>query len=115
MLRPGVSVLCIRSHSHNIVRQGGLYLIQGVRPAPCSCHSGNLVNVGIPDHSLVSKGRCACGVVYESTDDFHWLSASLFVPVYHDGGMHHPYQHLQEAKSTTASNQDEQELETEGI
>ncbi len=82
----GQEVVCVKSHSHGVVKEGNHYVIKAVKTQSCAC--GNVVvDVGIPD-DLNNVGKLAhclvCGGFDGVIDGIWWLHHNRFAPLQTD-------------------------------
>lgn len=75
MFSKGQKVVCIQTHSKNIVVKGKVYTLRSVRDACCSQD----VDVGV-DTDLTETYCCVCGVI-GLTNGVYWLNSELFRPI----------------------------------
>jgi hypothetical protein len=77
MFRIGQKVVCIESHSQNVVVKGQIYVVKGLKVCPICGHLD--VDVGIKP-PVKSFSTCSgCGTCIESS--IWWLRASRFAPI----------------------------------
>lgn len=79
----GQDIVCIKTHSLNIVKEGELHKVQSLQECPCKC-GGVEIHVGIFYESKPSEkpfAKCqTCGFI-QVNDGKHWLDSSLFRPL----------------------------------
>lgn len=71
----GDDIVCIKSHSQGVVKEGQIYKCLGLRITPCGC--SYLVNVGIEDSTNYYITCRSCGKKYDA-DEYWWINSSLF-------------------------------------
>ena len=71
----GQDVVCIKTHSSNVVKKDNVYTIQGLQKGCCNI----ILDVGIK--SLPGFTRCDCGGKTKDNSDAHWISEKLFTPL----------------------------------
>lgn len=77
----GDDIVCIRTHSLKIVKEGDLKTCLGLRPAACNCSTFE-VNIGIKSKQQIPIGELAicskCGITHIVQDNTWWLASHLF-------------------------------------
>lgn len=76
MFEIGQKVVCIKTHSEGVVKEGEVYTVQGMKVSKCcGCLD---IDVGIKTD--IQYTLCACGGV-EDANSIHWLHSTLFRPL----------------------------------
>ena len=75
----GQDIVCIKTHSTGLVKEGDVFTIKGLREGYCKC-SKVQINIGFT--SIIKKEQCrVCSVTRNCEDNFHWLTENLFAPL----------------------------------
>lgn len=77
MFEIGQKVVCVKTHSQGIVKEGELYTVQGMKTNPC-CED-LVLDIGLFAKSNMSM--CCCGHRERNSDGIYWLSQKLFRPL----------------------------------
>lgn len=72
-------IVCIKTHSQGLVKEGDVFTIKGLREGYCKCTK---VQINIGFTSIATTNKCSiCHVGVKNTDSFSWLSENLFAPL----------------------------------
>jgi hypothetical protein len=76
----GQDIVCIKSHSQGVVKEDEVFVIKGLRTAPCNC--GNIeINIGIISNGEVLHECGSCGAVTTRYESSRFLSERIFAPL----------------------------------
>ena len=78
MYEIGQKVVCVKTHSQGVVKEGEVYPLKNIHFS--SCCNDLLLDVGMKI-DIGDKLRCTCGQLYKSETNTYWLSAHLFRPL----------------------------------
>jgi hypothetical protein len=78
MFEVGQKIVCVKTHSQDVVKEGEVYPLKNIHFSPCCNHL--LLDVGIKI-GFGAKLRCDCGLLYNSKTNILWLGAVLFRPL----------------------------------
>jgi hypothetical protein len=78
----GQEIVCIKSHTKNIVIKGKTYTIRRISPGPCR-HSTVILDVGFKTKEGYSSCN-KCLVRMKDEQKAYWLSETLFAPIEYD-------------------------------
>jgi len=81
MFKIGQKVICIKSHSKNLVTKGNTYTITNSYNLNCGCR---VVSVGILSNGLYAKCTTHNTRTLKNTNEYSFL-ASLFAPIEEKG------------------------------
>lgn len=79
----GMDVVCIKTHSQGVVKEGNVYTIKSLRKTCCVVQ----IDIGAkaPDLNGSSVFETRCGkckkITYNHRDNTYWIAESLFVPL----------------------------------
>lgn len=79
----GQEIVCIKSHSKNVVIKGEVFTIQGLKNANCKCNEIE-IDIGKIFENTTATGlyRCThCNNVFQDTTSIWWMSEVLFAPL----------------------------------
>ena len=77
MFEVGQKVVCIKTHSRGIVKEGELHTVKGMKIRKCC--GALLLDVGImAQHNI---DTCSCGHREENSDGIYWINSILFRPL----------------------------------
>ena len=71
----GQDIVCIKSHSKGIVKNGEVYTIQALMKPCCS------VQIDIGARGGLARSRCVCKNIIGEPDNVFWLGEHRFVPL----------------------------------
>ena len=72
----GQDIVCIKTHSQGVVKEGQVYTIRGIKQGCCKVE----IDVGVPVYGD-KYSRCrSCGKV-EKSNGVHWIYETLFKPL----------------------------------
>lgn len=74
----GQEIVCIKTHSHGMVKRGRIYTIQGLQQGVCSCHH-ILIDVGIESGGL-TNGCSKCRKILPQSNVL-WFGETIFAPL----------------------------------
>lgn len=79
----GQEVVCIKTHSDKIVKEGEVFTIQGLKQFKCNCGIG--IDVGFKEIRTAIFFNCcgSCNISYtpKINDGIWWISSELFKPL----------------------------------
>ena len=74
----GQDIVCIKTHSQGLVKEGDIFTVKGVKASFCKCKIV-ILNVGLLSKSIYAHcAVCECEI---ESDMYHWFSESLFAPL----------------------------------
>jgi hypothetical protein len=71
----GQDIVCIKSHSQAVIKEGDIFTIKGLKKGCCTI----VIDVGISAQSHLTK--CRCGNIRVKHDGIFWLGEQLFKPL----------------------------------
>lgn len=76
MFHIGQDVVCIRTYDGNIIKEGNVYTIIGLKNGHCLPVE---INVGVK--AMWAFDRCTCGKETLNKDGYWWFNADRFKPL----------------------------------
>lgn len=74
----GQEIVCIKTHSTGVIKEGQVFVIKGLRAAPCE-HYECMIDVGVTSYNLLLTCNY-CGKTENNHGTF-WFGNQLFAPL----------------------------------